>query len=246
MHNCYLVRYGEISLKGKNRLFFEKKLVSNIKDCLLRNKIKKFNIKLLRGRIIIFSEENCDCMKYVFGIVSFSPAMSVELGEINEKASELYKKGTFRVTTHRLDKRTDKDSYDYNREVGKYIVDKKNGKVDLNNYDTEIGLELIDGKGYLFTEKINGLGGLPVGVSGKVCLVLENKESIKAGILMMKRGCELLLYGKIDIKELEKYSSGFKLKFIDKLDENIPIVVNDRLETIREHNFNGLILRPLI
>lgn len=213
----------------------------------MRNKIKKFNTKLVRGRIIIFSEENCNCIRDVFGIISFSSAIQVELSEINKEASELYKKGTFRVTTHRLDKTTNKNSYDYNKEIGKYIVDNKNGRVDLDNYGTEICLELIDGKGYLFTRRINGLGGLPVGVSGRVCLVLENKESIKAGILMIKRGCELLLYGKkINLKELKKYSFGFELKFVDKLDKNIPIVVNDKLKNIRDYNFNGLILRPLI
>ncbi|HHI04210.1 MAG TPA: tRNA 4-thiouridine(8) synthase ThiI, partial [Candidatus Woesearchaeota archaeon] len=78
MEKVVVIRYSEIGLKGNNRIIFEKKLINNIKDCLKKNKIKYDKIQRLRGRIIIFAEQKLDCLKYVFGISSFSPALVVE------------------------------------------------------------------------------------------------------------------------------------------------------------------------
>ena len=108
MPNCntVLVRYAEIAIKGKNRARFENKLISNIKDCLNKNKVPYENVKRVRGRIIIFTNEDCNCIKNVFGISSISPSIKIKanLAAINKTALNLYSKGSFRITAKRLTK----------------------------------------------------------------------------------------------------------------------------------------------
>ena len=77
-NKVYIVRYAEIALKGKNRNFFEKKLARNIKECLKKNKIGYEKVVRLRNRIIIYSRENCDAVRNVFGISSLSKAIEIE------------------------------------------------------------------------------------------------------------------------------------------------------------------------
>ena len=94
MHDTVLVRYGEISLKGDNRNFFERKLVENIKKRLDEGKVKFSNIARPRGRIIIETAQKCSCLKKVFGITSFSYAVSTnpEIEDIKKAALPLIKK----------------------------------------------------------------------------------------------------------------------------------------------------------
>jgi len=234
----YVVRYSEIGLKGKNRISFEKKLIENIKWCLDKNSIKH-KIKRLRNRILIYSEQDCSCLKNIFGISSISKAVEIkaDLDDIKKESLNLvFKEKSFRVSCQRLDKIL-KTSREINKEVGAYIVEKKRLKVDLKNYELNIGIELIKDKAYLFKEKIRGLDGLPVGIEGEVCVLLENKDSLKSAYLMMKRGCSIKLTGKkINFDSLKKYS---EINFVENCEFD---VVNDTLDSIRE----GSYFRPLI
>ncbi|MBW3006004.1 tRNA 4-thiouridine(8) synthase ThiI, partial [Candidatus Woesearchaeota archaeon] len=71
-----IIRFAEIGLKGKNRIFFEKALMRNIQACLDKNNINYKNITRLMGRILVVADDPCDCLACVFGIASFSYAVN--------------------------------------------------------------------------------------------------------------------------------------------------------------------------
>ena len=263
MENIVIVRYSEIGLKGKNRIVFEKRLIDNIKDCLKKNKVKYKKIERLRGRIIIFTEGKLSCLKYVFGISSFSSALVVESGikEI-EKAIRLIIKErkfkTFRVSAQRLNKDFSLTSPEIEKRIGSFVCEKLNKKVSLKKFDLEIGIEILD-YAYVFIERINGLNGLPVGVEGKVISLIENKNSLLASLLMMKRGCFIIPVSleKTDISLIEKYAYGFEPELIiiknpDELDKIAKehdaraVVIGQTLESFKELELKTMVLRPLI
>ena len=263
MEKVVIIRYSEIGLKGKNRIVFEKKLIDNIKDCLEKNKISYKKIERLRGRIIIFAEQELNCLKYVFGISSFSSALKLEpdVNEI-EKAIVLIIKNkkfkTFRISAQRLNKDFSLTSPEIERTIGSFVCEKLNKKVSLKNFDLEIGIEILD-NAYVFTERVKGLNGLPVGIEGKVISLIENKNSLLASLLMMKRGCLVILVSlkKTDINLIEKFAYGFEpeliiiknIKELDKIakehDANA-VVVGQTLESFKELELKTMVLRPLI
>jgi len=196
-----IIRYAEIGLKGKNRHEFEKKLVDNIKLNLQYNKKEFSSIIRIRGRLIIKSHERCDCLKDVFGIASFSHAIetSQDTKEIHEEVngiveqSGLNKKNSFCIRVQRVDKSFPQTSIEIEREIGELVVNKTNAKVKLRNPEFTYYIELIEGRAYVFSEKINCYGGLPVGSSGKVVTLLSTGiDSPVAAWMAMKRGCSTI------------------------------------------------------
>ena len=245
----YIVRYGEIGVKGDNRIFFERKLKDNIK---LHLKDKKFDkVKRVRGRILIYSDDNLELLKNIFGIVSFSNALEVELDieKIKEACLKLYKKGTFKISASRLEKDFMFNSEEINKKIGEFVVKNKNAKVNLNNPDKEISIELFNKKAYVFDNKTKGLGGLPVGVSGKVAVLLENENSLAAAFLMMKRGCKVcFVKGKdLEVEKLKKFYP-YKIEVFDKIPEEIDVTVNsETLDSLNENKLKDrIIFKPLI
>ena len=247
--NSILVRYGEIGTKGLNRVYFEKKLIKNIKDCLNKNNIVYSGIFRYSGRIIINTEDKCLCLKNVFGISSFSPAIKVELSldKIKEIALTLYKKGSFRISAKRLNKKFSLTSEELNRQLGEFIMEKKKAKVNLFKPESNIGVEIMD-YAYLFNERYECLKGLPVGIEGLVTLILENKDDLLAGILMLKRGCSLEIINKnnLDIKLLDKYSYGNNISLVNAPSKySLAVVKVDKLENIKNKFQNKILLNPL-
>lgn len=209
-----LVRYGEISLKGKNRPAFENRLVSNIRRALAGT--GRAGIVKLRGRLMIELQdmdtaEALSRLGRVFGIVSFSPARRVKADEesIYEAALVSLQKGmerkgftldderskpvTFRVTVKRADKSFPLNSMELSRRVGAHLLGSVPGlKVDLHNPELVVSVDVREGHAYIFSETLPGPGGLPVGVSGKGMLLLSGGiDSPVAGWMSMKRGIEL-------------------------------------------------------
>ena len=263
MENVVIVRYSEISLKGRNRIVFEKRLIDNIKDCIKKNKVNYEKIERLRGRIIIFTQEKPDCLKYVFGISSFSPAFVLEpkIEEIEKAVSKLIenkKFKSFRVSAQRLNKDFSLTSLEIEKRIGSFVCEKFNKKVSLKEFDLEIGIEILD-KAYVFTERIKGLNGLPVGCEGTVISLIENKNSLLASLLMMKRGCFVIPVSlmKKDISLIKKFAYGFEpeliiIKNIKEID-NIAkehdakaVVVGQTLESFKELKLKTMVLRPLV
>jgi thiamine biosynthesis protein ThiI len=208
MNQVLLLRFGEIGLKGNNRSFFVSQLISNIKKAL--NNTGDFKIERTYGRIYVYPYANTaliiEKLKMVPGIVSISPAAisSLDFNELQETALQVFKEAvssyptTFKVETHRANKKYPLESPEINRELGGYILQKINAEnqnnlsVDVHNPEHLLKVEVRKDKIYIFTRVIPGPGGLPVGSSGKGLLLLSGGiDSPVAGWLSMKRGMSL-------------------------------------------------------
>ncbi len=188
---CILCHYGEIGLKGENRRFFERRLVSNIKSVL-----PGIKVSLLRGRILVFGKkrEVEERLKRVFGIVSFSFARIVPSlkEEIKREVISLLKEesfNSFRVTVKRADKSFPISSVDFSSYLGAEIKKETKKEVSLQNYDLNCIVEITKKESYIYFKKIKGQGGLPVGTGGKaVSLISGGIDSPVSSFFMSRRG----------------------------------------------------------
>ncbi|NQV17258.1 MAG: tRNA 4-thiouridine(8) synthase ThiI [Armatimonadetes bacterium] len=198
-----LCHYGEIGLKGKNRSYFEKKLQENLRKTIKRSLPDSFiSVVRLYGRIIIRLNEQGQneistitaILKNVCGLVYFAPAIQTkqEMGAITQLAVEMMSVGdykTFRVTSRRTDKNFPVGSQKMNEDVGAAILKTVGKAVNLGKPDKTCFIDVVDGKAFIYSEKIQGQGGLPVGVSGKaVSLLSGGIDSPVSSFYMMKRG----------------------------------------------------------
>ncbi len=206
--NSVIVRYGEIGTKSwKTRRWFEGILVNNIMEALTSEDVPFKKVEAMHGRIIVWTQkpkEAAEVLSRVFGIVSLSPSMAVEasMEKINRTALKLFRRKKrelgieepkFRVSARRITKEFPVKSPEIQAKVGEYILENETSRVDLSEYDIEIGVELMEGKAYVFTERVRGWGGLPIGTQGKVVALLSGGiDSPVAAFLMMKRGCEVI------------------------------------------------------
>lgn len=259
----YIIRYGEINTKGNNRIFFERKLAENIKQCLAYNNILYTKLVCVRNRMYLFSDADCSCLRRVFGISSLSKAVILEpsvpalhtflLSFLPQQTFS-----TFRATVKKLDDQTiTVPSPELEQQLGGFVLEHfPEKKVQLKNSDLNLQFEFFQGKAYFFTSTIFGFDGLPVGSEGTVCVLLDNPESIIAALLMMKRGCSCVFYQQqqVDTALLQQYCFG---KFVvaspeETLEDFIKqhachaLVVADRFQGLQEYPFEGFILRPLI
>ncbi|MDE3839919.1 tRNA 4-thiouridine(8) synthase ThiI [Bacillus methanolicus] len=198
-----LIRYGEMSTKGRNRNKFVEKLKMNIKRVL--KDFPNVKIEASRDRMYVLlngenSEEIISRLKGVFGIQSFSPAVKVEKDiDVMKEAvldlfKSLYKPGnTFKITGKRADKTFFLSTDEINHTFGAHLLKNIEGlKVDVKNPDINMQIEIRKEAAYLTCENIRGAGGLPVGSSGKAMLMLSGGiDSPVAGYLSMKRGLEV-------------------------------------------------------
>ncbi|MBQ7918277.1 MAG: tRNA 4-thiouridine(8) synthase ThiI [Clostridia bacterium] len=201
MEKVILIRYGEIFLKGKNRGFFEKTLLTNI-----RNSLVKFNLEVNKvpGRFLVekYDEDDefeiIERLKKIAGIFSFSPAIYFEttLDEIANNAINLTAnlKGTFKVETNRADKRFELNSMQISREIGGRILANNHSlKVDIKEPEHKLFIDIREnGKTFMYADSIMGVGGMPVGTSGTGLLLLSGGiDSPVAGYMMAKRGVKV-------------------------------------------------------
>ena len=197
-----IARYGEVGLKSNRvRKRFENRLKNNIKASI------DADVKISQARIYIFPEDYGDAiekLERIFGIVSYSPAISTKatFEDIEETVSlyaeKLHDEGLLdentrfaiscrRVGTHEF------SSQEMAGFAGAVVVRKYSAPVDLTNPELTIYLEVRDNDAYIFHEKIEGPGGLPLGTQGKVVsLVSSGIDSPVATYLMMKRGCQVI------------------------------------------------------
>ncbi|MBD3228109.1 MAG: tRNA 4-thiouridine(8) synthase ThiI [Candidatus Lokiarchaeota archaeon] len=203
-----LIRYGEIGLKSpKTRISWEKLLISNIKSMMELNNIdyERITFSPTRGRIFIkghTTDKLVQGLKKVSGITSFSEVEETksELKLIEEavikKAKEFLKNNdSFALRVNRVGDHP-YTSIEVAQKIGREILDQLTEKeisVNLDNPDKEIYIDIRDKKSYIFTEKIAGMGGLPIGSQGKLVSLLSGGiDSPVATWLMMKRGCVIL------------------------------------------------------
>ncbi len=242
-----IIRYRELALKGNNRIVFERALQRNILDALKKHTIKYNKVWRIRGRMIIDTQEQVPFLDHVFGIASYSYGIEIpqDIEVIKKECLKAYKQGTFRISCQRMED-FPYSSQEVEKEVGAYVVEHTGAKVKLKDPDQDISVEIFNNKGYVFTEKISGPGGLPITKDSHVILILQDNNSIKAGLKMMKRGCTVNIYKEkdIDYSELKEYEYGFKIKEIDHIPQDTVFIVSDTVETIKEYPY--FVLRPLI
>ncbi|MGL5205145.1 MAG: tRNA sulfurtransferase, partial [Metamycoplasmataceae bacterium] len=191
MYNKILVRYGELSLKGKNKMSFVRTLARNIKKIC---SINDNDIIVSFDRIYInYSEEIMNNLKYVFGISSYSRVYVCNsvVSEIENTIKKLInsENKTFKCISRRSYKEFKMTSIEMNNYFGSFIIKNSNYKVQIKNPDIEFNIEVHKEFTYVFSDRVIGLGGLPVGTAGKVLhLISGGIDSPVAAFEMMKRG----------------------------------------------------------
>lgn len=200
----FLIRLGEISLKGLNRGFFEKKLKNNIK---LKLHPCKSLLTREKGRFYLYVDNSCPdskiefILKTTFGVVGFSKALVVDKNwdSITKAAAELIEKepfsdgkGSFRIQSRRSDKSFEMLSIQIEQQLGGIVLDRyPQMTVNLKNPDKTLYIEVRE-KVYLYTSPVQGPGGLPVSSAGKGLLLLSGGiDSPVAGWRMAKRGLNM-------------------------------------------------------
>ncbi|NLM45730.1 MAG: tRNA 4-thiouridine(8) synthase ThiI [Firmicutes bacterium] len=199
----YLIRYGEIGLKGKNRRFFENTLTANMQRAL--RDIPGCSVRQAHTRNYVevpdeSSREVEERLQKVFGIVSLSPVAvaPLDLEAIKAVALQEFAKTarpglSFKVNTKRANKRFPVPSQEVSAAVGAHLLRNLPGlTVDVHTPQEVLDIEIREEEAYLYTKRIPGPGGLPVGVSGKGLLLLSGGiDSPVAGWMMLKRGVTL-------------------------------------------------------
>ena len=205
MKEIILVKYGEMALKGLNKRTFEDVLVKNIKRRL--KDLGKTNITRAQSTIFIDpyeekydTDEAVDRLKKVFGIAALYRAAVCEkqFDDIKRVSLEYLEEAlsyasTFKVTAKRADKSFPMKSPEICRELGGALLSRfDNLKVDVNNPEVTVTVEIRDSKAYVHGENIKGAGGLPVGTSGHAMLLLSGGiDSPVAGYMLAKRGVHI-------------------------------------------------------
>ncbi|MDQ6110621.1 tRNA uracil 4-sulfurtransferase ThiI [Enterococcus gallinarum] len=198
-----MVRYGELSTKGKNRRSFIMQLAENVKRTLADYPKVKVHAERDRMHLLLNGEDSQAIilkLQKVFGIQNFSPSIRVEKDvEVLKEAvqtvmSEIYTgTETFKITAKRSDHQFIQDSNQLNLTLGNAVIDRfPEIKVQMKKPDINLRVEIRMDGAYLSYETIQGAGGLPVGTSGKGMLMLSGGiDSPVAGYFAMKRGVEI-------------------------------------------------------
>jgi thiamine biosynthesis protein ThiI len=205
--HIFIVRCGEVALKGQNKPYFERMLVERIRKRLKKIEQPGMGIETVRNEGLIFVRADKEYDKQqiigeiskVFGVASISPALEAEenieaIGAIAvEYMMNLIKeKGikTFKVDTKRADKNFPIKSPDISRTIGAIVLKGcKVLSVDVHNPDCELFVDVRRDVAYVFDKKISGFGGLPLGTNGKGMVLLSGGiDSPVAAWMMAKRG----------------------------------------------------------
>lgn len=204
--HSFLIKYGEIGIKGKNRYIFEDALVRQIRY-VLQGVDGEFLVHKCHGRVYVDCEgeydyeETIESLKKVFGIVGICPVVRKPVRELDELkkdvvayVGEMYPEGnkTFKVEARRANKRYPVNSMEINCELGEAVLDAyPEMKVDVHNPEVRLNVEIRE-EVYLYSEIIPGPGGMPVGTNGSAMLLLSGGiDSPVAGYMVAKRGVEI-------------------------------------------------------
>ncbi len=197
-----LIHFAELSLKGKNKRVFEKKMADNLKHLLKPQRlIRKHDRTIVEMEHI--DDELLDLLALIPGISNFAVMheSKSELDDIRAVAERVVRETfgdvsgkSFRLKARRSDKRFALTSPELNFEVGGFLKNALNLKVDLSNPDITVHVEVTTEGSFIYTDKRKGAGGLPVGSSGKgVVLFSGGIDSPVAAYTMMKRGMKVTL-----------------------------------------------------
>jgi thiamine biosynthesis protein ThiI len=200
--NGVVIHYHEIALKLGNRRFFEMQLRRNVLRATAKLGLK--DVLRLSGRMLGMLapgaewEKIAGALKKVFGIAYFAPAVKLKqnMEEIKAAALKLLADknfASFKVETKRSQKHFPITSPQINAEVGEHVRQRFPARVDLSQPDLTLHIEIVDNYALMYTGRIEGPGGLPVGTSERaVCLISGGIDSPVAAYKMMKRGVKLI------------------------------------------------------
>ncbi len=199
-----LIRYGEISTKGKNRKQFISRLRENLR--FVFQDVTDLRIRSEHDRMYLRSSHEHEMaillerLPRVFGIQSFSPVAEckTDLQEMKALAVKIvegidYKGKTFKVNVRRAYKKFELDTYELNRDLAGHVLTTLPGMtVQMKNPEIELVVEVRENGTYMMVEKIPGAAGLPVGSNGKALLLLSGGiDSPVAAYFIMKRGVRI-------------------------------------------------------
>ncbi len=202
MYKCFLIKYSEIGLKGKNRNYFEGCLVTRIKNVL--GKLGDYGVYREQGRVFVECPEDYDyddtveALGTIFGISGYAPVFVVEQTDWDSVAKGVcdYVRDyfdshsfTFKVFCKRGDKSYFKTSPEICADAGEVLLNAfPDLKVDVHNPDVKLTVE-IRNKTYIYSDCLPGPGGMPVGCNGRAMLLLSGGiDSPVAGYMIAKRG----------------------------------------------------------
>ncbi|MDD2477976.1 MAG: tRNA uracil 4-sulfurtransferase ThiI [archaeon] len=200
MEEVVLIHYNEIAIKGKNRSFFEQKLINYIRRVLkedlilIKKRYGSFYCKFKKGS----KDRVEELLKKIPGIAHFSFAVlsTLDLEKIKKVSLDFIKEKdflTFKVLCKRSYKKFKYKSMEVNMLVGEYILNNLEKKVDIKNPELKLYIEIGEKEVFIFCEKIKGLGGLPVGSSSKIiCSLSGGIDSPVSAFKMIKRGCPVV------------------------------------------------------
>lgn len=205
-YKAFLIKYGEIAIKGKNRHVFEEALERQIKRNL-RDCEGEFAVERQTGRIFIrcLSDYDYDelvgALTRVFGIIWICPCVLTEIKSFDETAGEIVRyigeafpdrHVSFKVKARRPNKKYPIHTMDLNAMIGEKILDAyPEMTVDVHHPDFELNVEIREQVNF-YARMIPGPGGMPVGTNGKAMLLLSGGiDSPVAGWMIAKRGVTL-------------------------------------------------------
>jgi thiamine biosynthesis protein ThiI len=203
MKPVIILHHHEITLKGHNRKFFELQLLKNIRTALKEfPAVHRVFGGYGRSIVELSTDSNIDAiclaLSRVFGLSNICPGVQVEqdLETFKTIALQLLqplKFSTLKVDTRRSDKRFPMKSMEVNGEVGGHLCDHYKVRANMANPDVTVFIEIADGTAFIYLSKMHGIGGLPVGVSGRVVsLISAGFDSPVASWRMMKRGATVI------------------------------------------------------
>ena len=195
-----MVRFGELSTKGKNKNLFIKTLAKNIKGALsdfegieIISKFDHIYVKLNGND----PDKVIEILQDVSGIQGLSLVLltSDDIENLRKVCLELVKQEegkTFKVHAKRANKKYPLISDQINREIAKVILQNTELKVDVHNPDILVSIEIREEGAFVFTHTYKGAGGYPLGVGGKIMHMLSGGiDSPVAAYLLMKRGIKI-------------------------------------------------------
>ena len=202
-YHTFLIKYGEIGIKGKNRYLFEDALVRQVRFAL-KDVDGQFEIHKSQARIYVDCEGDYDYedtiehLKRVFGSVGICPVVRMEDAGFEQLKKEVVaymdeaypnKRLTFKVEARRARKSYPLTSMEMNCALGEAILDAfPETKVDVHHPDVMLNVE-VRNEIYVYSRIIKGAGGMPVGTNGKAMLLLSGGiDSPVAGYMISKRG----------------------------------------------------------
>jgi thiamine biosynthesis protein ThiI len=198
-----IAHYQEIALKGKNRPWFLRRLIRNLHTLLSDLDVREIRTPMGRIEILLGPDADWsqvrDRLAHTSGLANFSLARrtgwdleGLAAAIVEHLPSEPV--ANFRVAVRRADKTFPILSPEVERVIGRRIQDARGWPVDLSNPSFVIGVEIVPGAVFYYYDKTRGIGGLPVGTSGRVAVLLSGGiDSPVAAWRMIRRGCRATL-----------------------------------------------------